>query len=281
MATKKSGVRVKPYPFASLEFKTPYNDIHVKSTHKKVFFNSSSIRGPGLIVMSYLDGNGRRCLRIRTANCSMYQNACIIHSHTGVLVDNPQYAFLPASPKLLDRMAQSVWRGHLNTPIDQSYQSLKPWLKDFSMDFPFETLFFADPFSAIYRGKPGWCFYPFRDRSGVYFIKEFTPEGLEIGIVRVGKAVDDLHNRPRNYFYGNAATAKFHPNYREKINRGFRYEMAVVEVPLNEFSQRKTLELAVKQLEDRLIEFFEPRDNIIGVGDPFSSTIDFDEDPPF
>jgi len=261
MLRRMDGARlIKPIPFSQLPFRIPYTELWICDNKTTVFFNGVAKKS-GVVILKYTIA-GKQYLKISCAATDMYSNALMLQKFMKKIgAENVQYAFIHRKPEFLEGVAKSVWLGYLNEPLDDSFQMIKPWIEDpTSNDFPLQQLRFEEPFSKDDKGNRRWNFYHYRQRIGVYLIKE------DDMIVRVGKSVNHLDRRPRSYFYpvySDRPTKHTRVSYYDKMEQ-HTYTLSIIEVPASEFKSWKALEKAVEKLEARLISHFIPRNNLKG-----------------
>lgn len=259
MPKRKNGKKlVKIFPFKSLVFREPFSEKHAQ--RGSVAFFSGIYNLSGVVVMQYRNGFGKSYIKIGRG-MDLRNNARNLYLNLKRFghVEEVRFAFIPERIDRAKGLADSIWQGYLNHSLSHDYAKLEPWLKGKRKQPNLSKLQFAPPF-VVDNGVSRWNFLDFKDRSGVYIIKE---NGI---VVYVGKSVRHISNVLKNHFYPypqDRKTKHYRVTFYETKNV-HKYECAIIEVPIACFRSWQAVSKAVEELETALIRHFNPKLNVKG-----------------
>ncbi len=259
---------------------TIFQELQFVQVGEKIKFTATR-RKSGVSVIKYIDAYNRPRIRIGMAQTCMYLGA---YSSLQTLTNNGaqeiSFAFLPTTKERLRELSQHIRFSYTLNRLDYSYESLVAAIEtDVSKEIAASILKFRPAFYFDQTETLRSPFIDYKDRSGWYFLKR---DGV---VVRIGQALGRLPKRTLSYFTKSAAR-------QEKISYdpfdGHIYELALVEMPFDGIENFEQVQELLDTVEKKLIQYFDPCDNIVGkldfekvAQDVAAFPLDEDEDLPF
>lgn len=247
--------KVRPIYFDKLIFKKPFTEYSsdIRFSGRKVLFSGLVLK-QGVFVTKFTDYAGITRYDISHAQVSLH--SAISRQYYLLLKNkatNIEYAFILAKNKYHTSLMNSLRSGLLHLPISNHYNLVKNCICDNSIPVPpvdcfnFRKVFLEAPY-----GKRRFQFTDADHRPGVYII---VKEG-ETKVRHIGLAYKNIADTLRNHFYKND-----HVDYWLEPHL---YRAAVIDIHLKEVRNNESLNNIIKTLENRLIQAYDPVDNIVG-----------------